>query len=78
MIVVKDDNSNPFEVHAFVCDTRQIARKLTYALAAAFQEYSEKIKHSKNVDNLMVNQKFAIDLRSPSELQEGMQDETEA
>ena len=28
---------NPFQCHAFVCDSRQSARHLTFALAAAFK-----------------------------------------
>lgn len=82
MIVVKDDTSlHPFEVHAFVCDSRAMARKLTYALAAAFQEYSRRVKEhgtlSENSDKITpTRQKFAIDLRSPEELAED--DETEA
>ncbi|GBP16466.1 PTB domain-containing engulfment adapter protein 1 [Eumeta japonica] len=52
MIVVKDETSlHPFEVHAFVCDSRAMARKLTYALAAAFQDYSRKVKESGGAEN---------------------------
>lgn len=81
MIIVKDDNLNPFEVHAFVCDNRQTARKLTFALAAAFQDYSQKLKNTENNtnDNISVGRRrFAIDLRTPKELEEGLKDETEA
>ncbi|XP_065359416.1 uncharacterized protein LOC135953438 [Calliphora vicina] len=81
MIVVKDESSvHPFEVHAFVCDSRAMARKLTYALAAAFQDYSRKVKEhgsDESSDKITpTRQKFAIDLRSPEELAED--DETEA
>lgn len=90
MIVVKDEsvrNDNPFEVHAFVCDSRAMARRLTYALAASFQEYSRKVKeaeesnYSNNNNNnstldSTMKRKFAIDLRSPEELQQ--EHETEA
>lgn len=95
MIVVKDEtqlrSENPFEVHAFVCDSRAMARRLTYALAAAFQEYSRKVKeaeegnnnnnNNKNNNNNIatdspMKRKFAIDLRSPEELQQ--EHETEA
>ncbi|XP_023304777.1 uncharacterized protein LOC111686642 [Lucilia cuprina] len=81
MIVVKDETSvHPFEVHAFVCDSRAMARKLTYALAAAFQDYSRKVKENgsdESSDKITpTRQKFAIDLRSPEELAED--DETEA
>ena len=46
MIVVRDkardkdkevDPGNPFQCLAFVCDSRQTARRLTFALAAAFK-----------------------------------------
>uniref|UniRef100_A0A1I8NY33 PID domain-containing protein n=1 Tax=Stomoxys calcitrans TaxID=35570 RepID=A0A1I8NY33_STOCA len=82
MIVVKDDTSvHPYEVHAFVCDSRAMARRLTYALAAAFQDYSRRVKDSGSEDTDKITparQKFAIDLRSPEELAEGIEDETEA
>jgi hypothetical protein len=86
MIVVKDEtvrNENPFEVHAFVCDSRNCARRLTYALAASFQEYSRKVKEAEetNNNNLTIDspmkRKFAIDLRTPEELQQ-TEHETEA
>lgn len=87
MIVVKDEqirNENPFEVHAFVCDSRAMARRLTYALAASFQEYSRKVKEAEesnynNNNNTIespLKRKFAIDLRTPEELQQ--EHETEA
>lgn len=81
IIVVKDDSLNPFEVHAFVCDNRQTARKLTFALAAAFQDYSQKLKTTEEntSDSISIGRKkFAIDLRTPKELEEGLKDETEA
>lgn len=95
MIVVKDESQlrseNPFEVHAFVCDSRAMARRLTYALAASFQEYSRKVKESEESNNNNNNnsnnencnstdspmkRKFTIDLRTPEELQQ--EHETEA
>lgn len=86
MIVVKEDvqvkNDNLFEVHAFVCDSRHQARRLTYALAAAFQEYSRIIKLSEDIHTHNNNQtakmknRFAIDLRTPEELEQ--EHETEA
>ncbi|KAI9588128.1 uncharacterized protein LOC119631609 [Glossina fuscipes] len=82
MILVKDDHcSHPFEVHAFVCDSRAMARKLTYALAAAFQDYSRRVRENGEIQNDKITptrQKFAIDLRSPEELAAGVDDETEA
>lgn len=90
MIVVKDEqirNENPFDVHAFVCDSRAMARRLTYALAASFQEYSRRVKEaeevnmSSNNNNVTIDspfkRKFAIDLRTPEELQDASH-ETEA
>lgn len=86
MIVVKDEsqlrNENPFEVHAFVCDSRAMARRLTYALAASFQEYSRKVKEVEDSNNnnepteSPLKRKFAIDLRTPEELNQ--EHETEA
>lgn len=90
MIVVKDEsvrNEHPFEVHAFVCDSRAMARRLTFALAASFQEYSRKVKEAEesnynnnNNNNTTIDspikRKFAIDLRTPEELEQ--EHETEA
>lgn len=90
MIVVKDESSpHPFEVHAFVCDSRAMARKLTFALSAAFQDYSRVVKESTGDDQAdqatpsdtitPTRQKFAIDLRTAEEIQAGELDqETEA
>lgn len=88
MIVVKENlhmkNDNPFEVHAFVCDSRAMARRLTYALAASFQEYSKRVKDAEDNNNNNIDQitplrkKFAIDLRTPEELQQQEDQETEA
>lgn len=73
MIVVKDKtdfpNQSPFECHAFVCDSRQSARKLTYTLAAAFQEYSRKVRTVSHNTKLDQRRRFAIDLRTPEEIQ---------
>lgn len=72
-----------------------MARKLTYALAASFQEYSRKVKEaelaeledaksqggSSGVSNAptATRKKFAIDLRSPEEMQQELDEqETEA
>ncbi|KAH8366049.1 hypothetical protein KR093_008638, partial [Drosophila rubida] len=89
MIVVKDETSpHPFEVHAFVCDSRAMARKLTFALSAAFQDYSRVVKEASGEDQVddshndlitPTRQKFAIDLRTPEEIQAGeLEQETEA
>nr|CAD7257183.1 unnamed protein product [Timema shepardi] len=60
---------HPFECHAFVCDSRDSARRLTYALAAAFNEYSKTVKKSPGD----VKKKFAIDLRTPEEIEAELQ-----
>eukprot|EP00090_Calanus_glacialis_P029977 TRINITY_DN4817_c0_g1_i1.p1 TRINITY_DN4817_c0_g1~~TRINITY_DN4817_c0_g1_i1.p1 ORF type:complete len:221 (+),score=67.34 TRINITY_DN4817_c0_g1_i1:77-739(+) len=84
MIIVKEasqgredpshSRSNPFQCHAFVCDSRQTARRLTFALAGAFKIFSKSIKSNQ------VNQpaKFAIDLRSPEEMEEDIQNELDS
>jgi len=89
MIIVKENynlrDDHPFEVHAFVCDSRALARKLTYALAAAFQEYSKRVKEEEQIakdSGQLVERnrkKFAIDLRSPEEIKQDLDEqETEA
>lgn len=64
---------------------RALARKLTYALAAAFQEYSKRVKEMelqelKNESHTAATKKkFAIDLRTPEEMKQTIEDqETEA
>jgi hypothetical protein len=84
MIIVKENlKDNPFEVHAFVCDSRTMARKLTYSLAASFQDYSRRVKEAEdgnnNIDQITsIKKKFAIDLRSPEEQRQDVPQETEA
>ncbi|KFB43921.1 AGAP005585-PB-like protein [Anopheles sinensis] len=90
MIVVKENynlkDKNPFDVHAFVCDSRAMARKLTFALAASFQDYSKRVKEAEEenggsgVDSeKSLRKKFAIDLRTPEEMQQDItEQETEA
>jgi hypothetical protein len=77
MIVVKEigdlKGQHPFECHAFVCEGRNSARKLTYALASAFKEYSKIVKARTGGENVKdgvatAKRKFAIDLRSPEEI----------
>ncbi|CAH1364396.1 hypothetical protein MTP99_000775 [Tenebrio molitor] len=78
MIVVTSDTLKdgvPFVCHSFVCESRNQARQITYALAAAFQEYG---RQSKLDDNHVKKKKFAIDLRTPEEQAEASEDETEA
>ncbi|KAG8317630.1 uncharacterized protein LOC124369063 [Homalodisca vitripennis] len=65
MIVVQDKgDKSPFQCHAFVCESRQAARKVTYCLATAFQEYSRSIRAAE-----AGQKRFAIDLRSPEDLE---------
>ncbi|EFA06112.1 hypothetical protein TcasGA2_TC008955 [Tribolium castaneum] len=78
MIVVTDTdlkNGVPFVCHSFVCESRNQARQITYALAAAFQEYG---RQSKLDDSGNKRKKFAIDLRTPEEQAEASEEETEA
>lgn len=79
MIVVRDEDlksGNPFDCHAFVCESRNQARQLTYALAAAFQEFGRKVEEDSKKG--VVRKKFAIDLRTPEELEQASDGETEA
>lgn len=88
MIVVKENynlkDENPFEVHAFVCDSRAMARRLTFALAASFQDYSKRVKEAEEQNmgdssGKILRKKFAIDLRTPEEIQQDItEQETEA
>ncbi|KXJ72263.1 hypothetical protein RP20_CCG018466, partial [Aedes albopictus] len=88
MIVVKENynlkDENPFEVHAFVCDSRAMARCLTFALAASFQDYSKRVKEAEehnmgDSNGKPLRKKFAIDLRTPEEIQQDItEQETEA
>lgn len=81
MIVVKEGDLKegiPFTCHAFVCDSRSQARQLTYALAAAFQDYGNQCKLSDgNIDDEK-RKKFAIDLRTPEQIENELEEETEA
>ncbi|KAL0809520.1 hypothetical protein ABMA28_011057 [Loxostege sticticalis] len=85
MIIVKDNADvkglNPFECHAFVCESRNAARRLTYSLAAAFQDYSRRVKEMQATPELderppNLKKRFAIDLRTPEEIEADL--ETEA
>ncbi|XP_045487323.1 uncharacterized protein LOC110995348 isoform X2 [Pieris rapae] len=87
MIIVKDNADvkglNPFECHAFVCESRNSARRLTYSLAAAFQDYSRRVKEMQTTTELderppsqKPKKRFAIDLRTPEEIEADL--ETEA
>lgn len=83
MIIVKDNADvkglNPFECHAFVCESRNAARRLTYSLAAAFQDYSRRVKELQVTPDErppITKKRFAIDLRTPEEIEADL--ETEA
>lgn len=64
---------SPFMCHSFLCSSRAEARQITFALAAAFQDYGKRVKK----ENLP-SKKFAIDLRTPEEQQADGESETEA
>ncbi|KAF7279578.1 uncharacterized protein LOC143195422 [Rhynchophorus ferrugineus] len=79
MIIVADESlksATPFVCHSFVCDSRDQARQITYALAATFQNYGRKVqKHISDSGKPM--KRLAIDLRTPEELAEDNDGETE-
>eukprot|EP00096_Caligus_rogercresseyi_P002817 TRINITY_DN15133_c0_g1_i1.p1 TRINITY_DN15133_c0_g1~~TRINITY_DN15133_c0_g1_i1.p1 ORF type:complete len:139 (-),score=34.03 TRINITY_DN15133_c0_g1_i1:22-438(-) len=66
MIVVTDEkspslDSRGFQCYGFVCDSRNEARRLTYALAHAFSKFSATKKSDNSGDPPRT--RFAIDLR---------------
>lgn len=91
ILINEQDTQNPFEVEAFVCDSRIMARKLTFALAASFQDYSRRLQEAdaNNNDGAVGNKnvaggdrkssiskkKFAIDLRSADEIESELQEQ---
>lgn len=84
MIVVRETENfrriSPFECHGFVCESKYYARQLTYALAAAFEIYSKTVKaQEKLAETAKCNKKrFAIDLRSPEEIEADLTMDSEA
>ncbi|KAK0166200.1 hypothetical protein PV328_004641 [Microctonus aethiopoides] len=85
MIIVRDTVNfrriSPFECHGFVCESKHHARQMTYALATAFQIYSQTVKTlGNNSDNPMGNikKRFAIDLRTPDEIETDLTLDSEA
>ena len=84
MIVVREtDNfrrTSPFECHGFVCESKHHARQLTYALASAFQIYSQYVKSAQNKNEVRDNtgKRFVIDLRSPEEIEADLNLDSEA
>ncbi|XP_020708765.2 uncharacterized protein LOC105687238 [Athalia rosae] len=84
MIVVRETGQNqgisPFECHGFVCESRNHARQLTYALANAFQIYSQSVKAQGKAEETAGNikKRFAIDLRTPEEIEAELTLDSEA
>lgn len=82
MIVVKEGDLKdgiPFICHAFVCESRNQARQLTYALAAAFEDYGNRCKTVTGEIAEEKIKKFAIDLRTPQQIEDELEEEeTEA
>ncbi|XP_011701996.1 PREDICTED: uncharacterized protein LOC105458409 [Wasmannia auropunctata] len=86
MIVVRETENfrriSPFECHGFVCESKYYARQLTYALAAAFEIYSKNVKAQEKLTGVTVNntarKRFAIDLRSPEEIEADLTMDSEA
>ncbi|KYQ53062.1 hypothetical protein ALC60_07790 [Trachymyrmex zeteki] len=85
MIVVRETENfrriSPFECHGFVCESKYYARQLTYALAAAFDVYSKTVKAQEKLTGVSVNtarKRFAIDLRSPEEIEADLTMDSEA
>lgn len=73
MIVVRETEDfrrmSPFECHGFVCESKHHARQMTYALAAAFQIYSQHVKDRTEDPAKSWTKNFAIDLRNPNEVE---------
>lgn len=83
MIVVRDTENfrriSPFECHGFVCESKYYARQLTYALATAFEIYSKTVKAQEKLAQANTARKrFAIDLRSPEEIEADLAMDSEA
>ncbi|CAG9766478.1 unnamed protein product [Ceutorhynchus assimilis] len=80
MIIVADESlksATPFICHSFVCDSRDQARRITYALAATFQDYGRKVKQEAKETGKPLK-RLAIDLRTPEEQAEDSDGETDA
>lgn len=86
MIVVRETENfrriSPFECHGFVCESKYYARQLTYALATAFEIYSKTVKEQNNrlteITDRNARKRFAIDLRSPEEIEADLAMDSEA
>lgn len=71
-IIVVDTTgaASRFECHAYVCTSRASARRLAFSLALAFKEFG-RLCANKKMDKVP-EQSFAIDLRSPEEIENDM------
>ncbi|XP_012230894.1 uncharacterized protein [Linepithema humile] len=86
MIVVRETENfrriSPFECHGFVCESKYYARQLTYALATAFEIYSKTVKAQDKLAAVSGSnssrKRFAIDLRSPEEIEADLTMDSEA
>lgn len=85
MIVVRETENfrrvSPFECHGFVCESKHHARQLTYALATAFEIYSRTVKAQDKIAEMAgktAKKRFAIDLRSPEEIEADLAVDSEA
>lgn len=85
MIVVRETENfrrvSPFECHGFVCESKYHAVQLTYALSTAFDIYSRTVKAQDKMAEVAGNKakkRFAIDLRSPEELEAELAADSEA
>ncbi|XP_026671506.1 uncharacterized protein LOC108627880 isoform X2 [Ceratina calcarata] len=85
MIVVRETENfrrvSPFECHGFVCESKHHARQLTYALATAFEIYSRTVKAQDKMAEMAgkaAKNRFAIDLRSPEEIEADLATDSEA
>ncbi|XP_076758249.1 uncharacterized protein LOC143427727 [Xylocopa sonorina] len=85
MIVVRETENfrrvSPFECHGFVCESKNHARQLTYALATAFDIYSRTVKARDKMAEMAgktAKKRFAIDLRSPEEIEADLAADSEA
>lgn len=63
-----DTPGPPFRCHAFVCESRAQARALTYALAAAFQEYSRTVRQRDRIAQSGHAEDRVVDLRTPEDI----------
>lgn len=73
--VAHDANGAPFRCHAFVCDSRETAKKLTMELAKAFEVYSKEVKRDsgnaatgESTKSAGKKKRFAIDLRPTDDI----------